>query len=427
MQVALTMTMSTNTTSTRQRLVQAALELFLSQGISATTTRQISNLAEVNEVTLFRHFGNKYGLLLAVIEEAPTFRNLGEALIRQVNPVVDIHQALKIYASECLHMLEKAPDFVRSIIGEAEQYPIENRQALGRRLAEANYYVAQYFHAVMQQGSLAAQFPPEKLASFFSGVLIGYVVIESASQDHRLWASRDDFLETLVSLLLHGALEPVAAESRLKDVSSQPDQRPREAGYAVVDLPAPWVHQILQRARSLGSQDYALAYVLFGAGLSPSEIVNLRRSNQISDKSQHILQILSPQGARQVPVNQWILGKRYGSYTSNPLTKWLKSRKDDELALFINDKNAPLTPMDLQGHWQLWLGDLTGLAIDPPQPDCAKQTWCVEMIMRGMSLENMSILTGWDIEQLQPYAHRAREKAALEEATMLDRKPRSGD
>ncbi|HEY9882666.1 MAG TPA: helix-turn-helix domain-containing protein, partial [Thermosynechococcaceae cyanobacterium] len=55
---------------TRQRLIHAALELFAVQGVTDTTTRQIAELAEVNEVTLFRHFGNKHGLLLAVIEDA---------------------------------------------------------------------------------------------------------------------------------------------------------------------------------------------------------------------------------------------------------------------------------------------------------------------------------------------------------------------
>ena len=46
---------------TRDRLIQAALSLFVSQGIAETTTKEIAEQAEVNEVTLFRHFGNKYG------------------------------------------------------------------------------------------------------------------------------------------------------------------------------------------------------------------------------------------------------------------------------------------------------------------------------------------------------------------------------
>jgi AcrR family transcriptional regulator len=47
--------------ATQQRLIQAAIQLFLAQGVTETTTRQIAELAGVNEVTLFRNFGNKQG------------------------------------------------------------------------------------------------------------------------------------------------------------------------------------------------------------------------------------------------------------------------------------------------------------------------------------------------------------------------------
>jgi AcrR family transcriptional regulator len=63
--------------STRQRLIQSALELFMAQGVSGTTTRQIAEGADVNEVTLFRQFGNKHGLLLAVLAESAALKTLG--------------------------------------------------------------------------------------------------------------------------------------------------------------------------------------------------------------------------------------------------------------------------------------------------------------------------------------------------------------
>ena len=48
--------MSVSRIPTRQRIVNTALELFASKGITETTTRQIADFAQVNEVTLFRHF-----------------------------------------------------------------------------------------------------------------------------------------------------------------------------------------------------------------------------------------------------------------------------------------------------------------------------------------------------------------------------------
>jgi AcrR family transcriptional regulator len=140
--------MSAPTNATRQKLIQAALELFTVQGLS-TTTRKIAELADVNEVTLFRHFGNKSGLLLAVFEDSETFRQIGESLVSavsanpQANPQTNlqIDQTLRIYASECLHAMKNAPQLIRSIVGEADQYPSENRRALGQGLMEVNRHV----------------------------------------------------------------------------------------------------------------------------------------------------------------------------------------------------------------------------------------------------------------------------------------------
>jgi site-specific recombinase XerD len=189
----------------------------------------------------------------------------------------------------------------------------------------------------------------------------------------------------------------------------------------VADLPASLVHSILQQAKKQGLRDYALAYVLFGTGLRPQEVIALERSHQIIDAHQHLLQVT--QGAvREVPVNQWIMGKRYGSYTRNPLSQWLRSRKDDQSALFVNDAGQRMSEEELRASWQEFTSGLFTPEGQPLSPWQARQTWCVEMLMKGIDLEDLSILSGWDSKQLQPYAHRAREKAALERALRLDHK-----
>jgi AcrR family transcriptional regulator len=401
--------MSSQTNSTRQRLIQAALELFTAQGVIATTTRQIAERAEVNEVTLFRHFGNKHGLLLAVLEESAAFKNLGESLVRRATPSGNIYQALKDYASDSLQALERVPEFVRSVVGEADQYPTANRRALGRGLTEANRYVAEYLASVVEQGHFNTYLPAEKLASLLNGMILGYAVIEFTSEFHELWEDRNDFLENLVKLFLHGAMSPTD-ELGVVPIGE------------VADLPAGLVHEILNQGRKLGSQDYALAYVLFSTGLSVTEIVNLQREQQIYDPQGYFLQIIAPGSVRQVPVNQWILGKRYGTYTNNPLIKWLKSRKDTHSSIFLNPGCQTLSESELLEHWQIWTRGLLTPQGQPPMIVQTQHTWCVEMLMRGISLENLSILTGSERDRLQPYARRAREKAALEQATRLDHK-----
>lgn len=406
--------MSRTSSSTRQRLINAALELFTSQGVTETTTRQIAELAQVNEVTLFRHFSNKQGLLLAVIEDSAVFTHLGESLSSQVDRTSDLNQALKNYASDRLQALEQIPELLRSVVGEAGQYTVENRRALGRGVTLANREVARYLAIVIEREQLHPRIAVEKLASLLNEMLFGYLVIELTSEFHELWDDREDFLKNLVELFLHGGVSS-------SDLSVQSQQGSTLGRQKVADLPASLVHAILQQAKKQGVREYALAYVLFGAGLSVQELVALERSHQICDEQEHLLQVT--QGAvRQVPVNQWIMGKRYGSHRRNPLTQWLKNRKDDQSALFINDAGQALSEEQLRAAWQEFTSGLLTPEGQPLLIEQARHTWCVEMLMRGIDLEDLSILSGWNSTQLQPYARRAREKAALERALKLDHK-----
>jgi AcrR family transcriptional regulator len=413
--------MSSSGLPARQRLINAALELFASQGVTETTTRQIAELAEVNEVTLFRQFGHKHGLLLAVIEDSTIFNHLGEFLVQQANEATSVYQALKDYANGRLQALEKVPEFIRSLVGEAGQYPAENRQALGRGVTQANRYVAQYLETVIRRGQLQTHFPPEKLASLLNGMLLGYVVIEFTSEFHQLWDDRDDFVENLIDLFLNGAVSGATpADPNFSRMFTAAPALRSPGSTDIVDLPANLVHTILQRSKKLGLRDYALVYVLFASGLGVGEMVRLERSHQFCDANQHLLHV--PQGStrRRVPVNRRILGKSYGSYTNNPLTQWLKSRKDEQSALFLNDAGQPITEVEVQARWQTCVEGLVTSEGQLPAIDQAQQTWCIEMLIRGIDLEDLSILTGWDIVTLKPYARKAKEKLALEQAIKLD-------
>jgi AcrR family transcriptional regulator len=406
--------------STRQRLMQAALELFTTQGVTNTTTRQIAELAEVNEVTLFRQFGNKHGLLLALFEESDRFTNLADSLVEEINPSDDAGQLLKDYASNTLLTLERVPEFIRSVVGEASQYPLESRRALGLGLKEMNRKVGEYFQSAIallsKEGLLITNLPVEKLSALVNTMTLGYAIIEFTCEKHEFWQDRDEFLDSLVELFLHQGLK---YSGDLVKTSQNLEGMTRE----ILDLPGNLVHQILQQGKKKGLQDFALAYLFFATGISPSEAIALQKTHQFSDAQTYIIQITSPKITRQVPVNQWVMGQRYGSYTNNPLTKWLKSRKDNQAGMFINDAGLPMSELEMEECWQKWTEGLLTPEGKQPKISQAQPTWCVEMLMRGMSLENLSILTGSAIAQLQPLAHRAKEKAAIEQATRLDQKP----
>jgi AcrR family transcriptional regulator len=404
-------TMPSSRNLTRQKLIYAAIELFASQGVNETTTKQIAELAQVNEVTLFRQFGNKHGLLLAVIEDADVFAQLGQNLVTDLPPSSSLAQMLREYANTCLQALEQTPAVIRSLVGESGQYSIENRQGLGRSFDRANRRVAKYLKTAIGESQADLQLPIEQLASLLNTLLFGYATIELTSEFHGLWRDREDFLDRVVALFLAGTVAENNRPLTSINFASQTD--------IPLDLPEFIVHQILLQAKKHSLQTYALVYVLFGSGLSASEIVLLTRSNHLSSSDRQLFQIT--QGlARQVPVNQWILGKRYGSYLKNPLTQWLRSRKDTHLALFIDADGSALTESDLRQQWQQLIGETISPTGEPPRIEQTQSTWCVEMLARGLTVEAMQLLTGWNSSQLEPYVRRAQEQAVLAQVFNLD-------
>ena len=392
--------MSKRQLSSRERIVRAALALFSRQGITATTTKQIAERARVNEVTLFRQFGSKQGLLLAVLQEAPIL----EAMQAALTEIAGANQPLVAYGASGLELLGNVPELVRSLIGEAGQSPLENQQALGQTLRQANQQTVGYLRST--QLSLPPDISYEAAASLLNTLILGYAVLEFSSGGNGLWQDESDFLQAVKA----------AVEGKVVSVATDVDE-PVEA---VADLPAETVRSLFQKARKLGAQEYALVYVLFGAGLRVEEAARLQRSHSFSSKDQHLLTITG-QFARQVPLNRWIMGHRYGTYTKNPLTQWLRTEQGEQSTVFIKD-GQPLEEAGIVELWETIAADIPTLTGTSATPFQARQTWCIELLMKGMSLENLSILSGLRLESLAAYAHRAKEKAALEQALAIDQK-----
>jgi AcrR family transcriptional regulator len=107
--------------ATRERLLDAAAETFARDGIRGATTREIARNAEVNEVTLFRHFKSKEQLLRAVLQRG---------LVSEV-AMMDQHsswkenlrESMEKYARHYYSHLEKKEGIARAFLAEAHILP----------------------------------------------------------------------------------------------------------------------------------------------------------------------------------------------------------------------------------------------------------------------------------------------------------------
>ena len=100
----------------QQRIVEAAVQLFARQGFSATTTRRIARLADVNEVSLFRYFSTKEELFWAALQSRLTRlrmrKELRNGLTEHANPelvlplIIELLVQVANYERELIRLLE---------------------------------------------------------------------------------------------------------------------------------------------------------------------------------------------------------------------------------------------------------------------------------------------------------------------------------
>src|SRR5271167_1450834 len=98
---------------TEVRLVEAAVQLFSRQGFKGTSTRDIAQLAGVNEATLFRYFGKKTDLFWAAAESRLNRLKFGRELQRGLASDLGPDIVVPMLASFVVENMSEHPELVR--------------------------------------------------------------------------------------------------------------------------------------------------------------------------------------------------------------------------------------------------------------------------------------------------------------------------
>ncbi|MEJ2207446.1 MAG: TetR/AcrR family transcriptional regulator [Anaerolineae bacterium] len=196
--------MSQDSDGTRQRILEAAAQVFAEQGYARATTRALAEAAGVNEVTLFRHFGSKEGLFSAVIEAyaAPA---LNTAIAADLTG--DYRRDLLAMGARVLGALLERREAMRLMLCEAEHFP-ELRQALAQNPRQLRQALAGYLRRQMAQGRVRP-LHAEAAAQAFWGMFFAYTVslwLMDEPLDPELNA--EDLVAQFVDIFVQGTVAP---------------------------------------------------------------------------------------------------------------------------------------------------------------------------------------------------------------------------
>lgn len=95
------------------RLVEAAVQLFSRQGFKGTSTRDIANLAGVNEATLFRYFAKKADLFWAAAESRLNRLKFGRDLQSGMAKDLDPDIIVPMLAAFMVENMAEHPELMR--------------------------------------------------------------------------------------------------------------------------------------------------------------------------------------------------------------------------------------------------------------------------------------------------------------------------
>jgi AcrR family transcriptional regulator len=126
--------------ATRERLLDAAMELFARQGFASTSVGAIEQAAGLapRSGALYQYFASKDELLVAALErKMESLDDLGSAL--EMLPLGDLRSELRLLARWNLRSLAERDALTRFVLRDAQHVPARLRRRMFERLVERPY------------------------------------------------------------------------------------------------------------------------------------------------------------------------------------------------------------------------------------------------------------------------------------------------
>lgn len=184
-----------------EKLLDAAVEVFSREGISRATTREIAKVAGVNEVTLFRNFQNKQGLLAAVLERAFRESDAERGPRRTLEKGDSLKAVVMDFAKTDFARKRKNIALMRVLVGEVHSLGDHEAEVLRRIFLPWKEELAAEFRLAQQQGVMRPELNPTIIVDqLMAMVFIGALRVDMA---HCAYPA-EVYLTSCVETLLHG-------------------------------------------------------------------------------------------------------------------------------------------------------------------------------------------------------------------------------
>ncbi|MEO2066200.1 MAG: TetR/AcrR family transcriptional regulator [Desulfurobacteriaceae bacterium] len=163
-------------TKTRERIVESAYKCFSEKGYIGTTTKEISKLAGISEVTLFRYFRSKKELFEEVLDKFSVLPDIEKIKMEKSLP---IEKKLEKVAEEIIRSLKEKKNFIKILLSEISPHSEEVSEIYREFISRLDSIIAEILSS------------DRETARLFHSSLFGYflseeIFLESEIDDRKL-------------------------------------------------------------------------------------------------------------------------------------------------------------------------------------------------------------------------------------------------
>jgi AcrR family transcriptional regulator len=180
----------------RDALLKAAIKAFAEAGMRGATTRRIAHEAGVSEVTLYRHFRSKDGLIDAALQHFSRQAQLRELPADPTDPEAELTEWCRAHHRD----LHRVRALIRKTMGGYEEHPehcVHGMQASTRIAQE----LRDYLRRLKRKGLASVDFDEPAAANMLMGAIFADAMGRDTMPDRYTYSMRDA-VEKYVHLLI---------------------------------------------------------------------------------------------------------------------------------------------------------------------------------------------------------------------------------
>lgn len=186
---------------TRQAIGEAAYELFLEQGYSATSMRRIAEQAGLALGGIYNHFSSKEEIFEAIILDKHPYKQILPVILSA--PGDTLSEFVYNSAHTLVEELGKRPDFIRLMFIEIVEFNSKHMPTFFDEIFPEFLPLVKRFQA--PNGDLRS-IPPPLLLRAFLGMFFSFYMTELITENMDIPEMHENALDGFIEIFLHGIL-----------------------------------------------------------------------------------------------------------------------------------------------------------------------------------------------------------------------------